>query len=93
MGVIKSTWSSVELNLPRGHLFWITPDVSLAVKHFSDFDSSQNANPLKTLPKQTFSLIFSNQFAHTHFSLLKNCFMLSVRLSSYGWTQEVWRAL
>ena len=34
MVVIKSTWSSVELNLYCVHLFWLNLDVSLTVKHY-----------------------------------------------------------
>ena len=34
-GMIKSTWSSVELNLYCVHLFRLNPDVSLTVKHYS----------------------------------------------------------
>jgi len=33
--VIKSTWSSVELNRYCVYLFWLNPDVSLTVKHYS----------------------------------------------------------
>lgn len=32
--MIKSTWSSVELNLSCVYLFWLYPDVSLTVKHY-----------------------------------------------------------
>ena len=33
--VIKSTWSSVELNLFCVQLIWLNPDVSLTVKHYN----------------------------------------------------------
>ena len=34
-GGLKSTWSSVKLNLFWVHLFWLNLGVSLTVKHYS----------------------------------------------------------